>query len=30
LLAAYPLIPEIFDQEAVDVALVSAKLMNAC
>lgn len=29
LLASYPLIPEIIDQEAIDVALVSAKLMNA-
>ncbi len=29
LLAAYPLIPEIVDQEAIDVALVSARLMNA-
>jgi hypothetical protein len=29
LLAVYPLIPEILDQEAVDVALVSARLMNA-
>lgn len=29
LLAAYPLIPEIFDQGAIDVALVSARLMNA-
>jgi len=29
LLAAYPLIPEIIGQEAIDVALVSAKLMNA-
>ena len=29
LLAAYALIPEIIDQEAVEVALVSAKLMNA-
>lgn len=29
LLAVYPLIPEIIDREAVDVALVSAKLMNA-
>jgi hypothetical protein len=29
LLAAYPLIPEVIDQDAIDVALVSAKLMNA-
>lgn len=29
LLAVYPLIPEILDQDAVDVALVSARLMNA-
>lgn len=29
LLAVYPLIPEIIDQDAMDVALVSAKLMNA-
>ena len=29
LLANYPLIPEIIDQEAIDVALVSARLMNA-
>lgn len=29
LLAAYPLIPEIIDQDAIDVALVSARLMNA-
>lgn len=29
LLAAYPLIPEIIDRAAMDVALVSAKLMNA-
>ncbi len=29
LLKAYPLIPEIIDQEAVQVALVSARLMNA-
>ena len=29
LLASYPLIPEIIDQEAIDIALVSAKLMNA-
>jgi len=29
LLATYPLIPEIIDQEAVEVALVSARLMNA-
>ena len=29
LLAVYPLIPEIIDQDAIDVALVSAKLMNA-
>jgi hypothetical protein len=29
LLAVYPLIPEVIDQEAIDVALVSAKLMNA-
>ncbi len=29
LLAAYPLIPEILDRDAIDVALVSAKLMNA-
>jgi len=29
LLVAYPLIPEIFNQDAIDVALVSAKLMNA-
>jgi hypothetical protein len=29
LLAAYPLIPEIIDQEAIDIALVRAKLMNA-
>ena len=29
LLAAYPLIPEILDRDAVDVALVSARLMNA-
>ncbi len=29
LLDAYPLIPEILDQDAIDVALVSAKLMNA-
>ncbi len=29
LLASYALIPEIIDQEAVEVALVSAKLMNA-
>jgi hypothetical protein len=29
LLANYPLIPEVIDREAIDVALVSAKLMNA-
>jgi hypothetical protein len=29
LLAVYPLIPEILDQDAIDVALVSARLMNA-
>ena len=29
LLTAYPLIPEVFDQDAIDVALVSARLMNA-
>ncbi|MGD8851031.1 MAG: hypothetical protein PVI28_01270 [Gammaproteobacteria bacterium] len=29
LLTVYPLIPEIIDQEAIDVALVRAKLMNA-
>lgn len=29
LLSQYPLIPEVIDQEAMDVALVSAKLMNA-
>lgn len=29
LLASYPLIPEVIDQEAVDVALVSARLMSA-
>ena len=29
LLASYPLIPDIIDQEAVEVALVSARLMNA-
>jgi hypothetical protein len=29
LLTSYPLIPEIIDQEAIEVALVSAKLMNA-
>ena len=29
LLTAYPLIPEILDQDAIDVALVRAKLMNA-
>ena len=29
LLISYPLIPEIIDQDAIDVALVSAKLMNA-
>jgi len=29
LLATYPLIPEIIDQTPIDVALVSAKLMNA-
>ena len=29
LLSSYPLIPEIIDREAVDVALVSARLMNA-
>jgi hypothetical protein len=29
LLASYALIPEIIDEEAVEVALVSAKLMNA-
>ena len=29
LLAAYPLIPEVLDPEAMEVALVSAKLMNA-
>jgi len=29
LLNVYPLIPEIIDQEAIEVALVSAKLMNA-
>lgn len=29
LLAAYPLIPEILDRDAIDVALVSARLMNA-
>jgi hypothetical protein len=29
LLSAYPLIPEIMDEDAVEVALVSAKLMNA-
>ncbi|TCK16926.1 hypothetical protein DFR30_0145 [Thiogranum longum] len=30
LLAVYPLIPEILDKDAIDIALVSAKLMNAC
>jgi hypothetical protein len=29
LLAVYPLIPEILDRDAIDVALVSARLMNA-
>jgi hypothetical protein len=29
LLASYPLVPEIIDQDAIDVALVSARLMNA-
>lgn len=29
LLANYPLIPEILDQDPIDVALVSARLMNA-
>ena len=29
LLAAYPLIPEVIDRDAIDVALVSARLMNA-
>jgi len=29
LLASYPLIPEIIDREAIEVALVRAKLMNA-
>ena len=29
LLSNYPLIPEIIDRDAIDVALVSAKLMNA-
>jgi hypothetical protein len=29
LLAVYPLIPEVIDQDSVDVALVSARLMNA-
>ncbi|MGW8310045.1 MAG: hypothetical protein ACWGNB_03175 [Thiogranum sp.] len=29
LLATYPLIPEILDRESIDVALVSARLMNA-
>ncbi len=29
LLAVYPLIPEVIDQGAIDVALVRAKLMNA-
>ena len=29
LLISYPLIPEIIDEEAIEVALVSAKLMNA-
>ena len=29
LLSSYPLIPEIIDKEAVEVALVSARLMNA-
>jgi hypothetical protein len=29
LLAAYALIPEILDEDAMEVALVSAKLMNA-
>jgi hypothetical protein len=29
LLVIYPLIPEVIDQEAMEVALVSAKLMNA-
>jgi len=29
LLTSYPLIPEIIDQEVIDVALVSARLMNA-
>jgi len=29
LLASYPLIPEILDVDAIEVALVSAKLMNA-
>lgn len=29
LLAAYPLIPEVLDEEAMRVALVSARLMNA-
>jgi hypothetical protein len=30
LLSSYPLIPEILDEESMEVALVSAKLMNAC
>ncbi|HHJ17247.1 MAG TPA: hypothetical protein ENJ80_11170 [Gammaproteobacteria bacterium] len=29
LLSSYPLIPKIIDQDAIDVALVSARLMNA-
>lgn len=29
LLAAWPLIPEVLDKEAIEVALVSARLMNA-
>jgi hypothetical protein len=29
LLSNYPLIPEVIDRDAMDVALVSAKLMNA-
>ncbi len=29
LLSNYPMIPEVIDREAIDVALVSAKLMNA-
>jgi len=29
LLASYPLIPEFIDADAIEVALVSARLMNA-